>query len=168
MKLLTEEVRRFIGTESPTVKAPEPVEQGAVRRYAQAIMDEDPIFAPGTDGAAVAPILFPSHMFRRPFGSEDPLTLNATNPDFDGAVGSAIRGLPELPLPGLTRLNGGSEIACYRYARHGETVCMKSRYADIYERESSKGPMILVVMETRYFTEDDETLLVVKNTAIFR
>lgn len=168
MKLLTEDLRRLVGMESLTVTAPEPVEQGAVRRYAQAIMDEDPIFAPGGGAAPVAPVLFVSHIFRRPFGSEDPLAVNAANPDFDGAVGSAIRGLPDLPLPGLTRLNGGSEIECFRYARHGESVCMKSRYVDIYERDSSKGPMILAVVETRYFTDAGETLLIVKNTAIYR
>jgi hypothetical protein len=168
MKLLTEDVLRFVGVESLVVTAPEPVERGAVRRYAQAIMDEDAMFAPGGPEAAVAPMLFSSHMFRRPFGSEDPLVANAHDPDFDGAVGSAIRGLPELPLRGLTRLNGGSEIECYRYARHGETIRMQSRYVDIKERDSSKGPMILAVVETRYLGDDDATVLVVRNTAIYR
>ena len=40
MTLLTDEVRRFIGVESEEEETCEPVEQGAVRRYAQAIMDE--------------------------------------------------------------------------------------------------------------------------------
>ncbi len=45
MGILTDDMRSFIGVESDILSAPEPVEFGAVRRYAQAIMDEDPIFA---------------------------------------------------------------------------------------------------------------------------
>ncbi|GAA4341972.1 hypothetical protein GCM10023144_43330 [Pigmentiphaga soli] len=172
MATLTQELLDFVGMESPAIEAPEPVEAGAVRRYAQAIMDEDPIFAPGSDtapfGAPVAPPLFPTHMFRRPFGTPDPLTEHAGDPDFDAAVGSSIRGLPELPIRGKTRLNGGSEVEFFRYARHGERVRMKSRYADMTQRESGKGPMVLVVVETDYLAPSDELLMRVRSTAIYR
>lgn len=172
MANLTPEILEFQGVESPTIEAPECVEAGAVRRYAQAIMDEDPIFAPGSDAAPynapVAPPLFPTHMFRRPLGTPDPLVEHAGDPDFDAAVGSSIRGLPELPFSGKTRLNGGSEVELFRYARHGERILMKSRYAEMTERESSKGPMVLVVVETDYFTPKSEILMRVRSTAIYR
>jgi acyl dehydratase len=172
MVTLNQELLNFVGMESPVVDAPEPVETGAVRRYAQAIMDEDPIFAFGSSqapfDAPVAPPLFPTHMFRRTFGAPDPLTEHAADPDFDAAVGSSIRGLPELPINGKTRLNGGSEVEFFRYARHGERVRMKSRYADMTQRESSKGPMVLVVVETDYYTVSDELLMRVRSTAIYR
>ena len=164
--LLTADVLAFLGMESPVVEAPDPVEGGSVRRYAQAIMDPDPIF--GKEGGAVAPALYPTHMFARPFGSPDPLARVEEYPNYDGAVGSSIRGLPDLPIASGTRLNGGSEIELFRYARHGEKVRMQSRYADIQERQSSKGPMIIVVIETRYFVDKDDVLLIVRSTALYR
>lgn len=174
MALLTDEVRRYIGVETEEEVACEPVEKGAVRRYAQAIMDDDPIYYSEEVagalryGAPVAPPLFPTHMFRRPFGTPDPLQEHASDPDFDGIVGSTSQGLPELPLPGLALLNGGSEIEFYRYARHGETVKCRSRYQDIYERETRSGPMIFVVIESEYLSGDGDLLLRVRKTLIRR
>jgi hypothetical protein len=174
MGILTDEMRSFIGIESAILSAPEAVESGAVRRYAQAILDEDPIFA--DDGAAknvglpgaVAPPLFPVQSFRRAFGAPDPLVERATDPDFDGSVGSSIRGLPELPTAGFVRLNGGSEIELLRYARLGEQISLQARYATITERESSKGPMIIVVIETSYFTNPDDVIMRVRSTSLLR
>jgi hypothetical protein len=174
MGILTDDMRSFIGVESDILSAPEPVEFGAVRRYAQAIMDEDPIFADedaakgqGLPGK-VAPPLFPVQSFRRAFGSPDPLTERAADPDFDGSVGSSMRGLPALPTAGLVRLNGGSEIELLRYARHGERISIQARYASITEKESSKGPMIIVVIETSYFTTPDDVIMRVRSTSLLR
>jgi hypothetical protein len=174
MGILTDEMRSFIGVESDILSAPETVEFGAVRRYAQAIMDEDPIFA--GDGVAqqrglpgaVAPALFPVQSFRRAFGAPDPLVERATDPDFDGSIGSSMRGLPELPTAGLVRLNGGSEIELLRYARHGEHISIQARYASITERETSKGPMIIVVIETNYFTMPDDVIMRARSTSLLR
>jgi len=66
------------------------------------------------------------------------------------------------------RLNGGVKIDFFDYARHGERVCMKSRYTSIAEREGSKGPMILVLIDTDYYTSDRRPLLRVQNTGIYR
>ena len=165
---------KYIGLESQTEIACDPVERGAVRRYAQAIMDEDPIFwAPCENnrlyGGPVAPPLYPTHLFRRPFGTPDPIQENARNPDFDGIGATAAQGLPEIePLKGSALLNGGTEIEFYRYARHGERVKLKSRYADIYEKATSKGPMIFVVIESEYRTGDEELLIRTRRTQIRR
>ena len=82
--------------------------------------------------------------------------------------GAASDGLPELPLPGRALLNGGSEIEFLRYARHGERVIQRSRYADIYERDSKNGPMLFVVVETEYSAGDGDVLLRVRKTIIRR
>lgn len=170
--ILTDEIRGYIGVESETVLACDTVEAGAVRRYAQAIMDHDPDYAPGAVparfGGPIAPPLYPSFMFRRPLEAPDVLTERAGDPDFDGLVPAAGDGLPELPLPGRALLNGGSEIEFYRYARHGESVIQRSRYADIYERESRNGAMLFVVTETEYLTGDGTLLMRARKTAIRR
>ena len=174
MALLTEALKSYIGVQTEIQKATEPVERGAVRRHAQAVMDEDPIFwedCPNNArfGGPVAPPLYPTHMFRRPFGAPDPLQARAHDPDFDGLDSGVSGGLPDLePIKHLALLNGGSEIEFFRYARHGETVSMRSRYADIVERDSSKGPMILVTIETEYRNGNDELLLKTRRTLIRR
>jgi hypothetical protein len=171
MALLTDEVRAFIGVESPVLTVPEPVERGAVRRFAQAIMDEDPIYgaeAPAERyGGPVAPLLFPSFMIRRPLGAPDLLTERAADPDFDASAGFASDGLPELPL-NLALLNGGLDVEFHRYARHGETITVKSRYLDIVERASKSGPMLLVITQSDYRTAGGELLLRVRRTMIRR
>jgi hypothetical protein len=170
--ILTDEIRGYIGRQSESVTACDTVEPGAVRRYAQAIMaDGDTDYAPDATparyGGPVAPPIYPAFMFRRPLGTPDVLTERAEDPDFDGLVSSASDGLPELPLPGRALLNGGSEIEFLRYARHGEQVTQRSRYADIYERQSKNGPMLFVVIETEYSAGGD-VLLRVRKTIIRR
>lgn len=171
MSILPEAAQQYVGMQSEQELGCEPVERGAVRRYAQAIMDENPVYsdpdAATRFGGAVAPPIFPTHMFRRPFGAPDPLQEHARDPDFDGL--SAPRGLPEIaPLKGLSLLNGGSEIEFYRYARHGETVTQQSRYASITEKQTSKGPIILVVIESEYRNGDGKLLLKARRTQIRR
>lgn len=175
MALMTPEIERLVGAESGVETACDAVESGAVRRYVQAYMDGDPMFyAPEGERAArhggpVAPALYPMNMFRRPFGAPDPFAERANDPHFDGIVGSTAQGLPPLPLPkGIGLLNAGTEVEVYRYARHGETVTARSRYASIAEKQSSKGPMLLVVIETEYRTGGGELLLRVKKTQIRR
>ena len=120
-------------------------------------------------GGPVAPPLYPTHMFRRPLGAADPIQDRATDPDFDGLAATTGQTLPEIePLRKFALLNGGSEIEFFRYARHGETVVMRSRYTDIYERETSKGPIIFVIIEGEYRTAAGEVLCRTRRTILRR
>ncbi len=174
MSILPDAAKAYIGMQTEVEIACDPVERGAVRRYAQAIMDEDPIYAGegyATEryGGGVAPLIFPTHMFRRAFGTADPIDQNALNPDYDGSGLSTTQGLPEIePLKHLAILNGGSEIEFRRYARHGETVKLRSRYADIVEKQTSKGAIVLVLIESDYLNGEDELLCRVRRTYIRR
>lgn len=172
MTLMNDAVRALVGATSERVLAWDSVERGAVRRYAQAIMDADPAYADDAAasryGGAVAPPVYPVFMFRAPFGAPDILTERASDPDFDGLVTSVSSGLPELPLHGLALLNGGAELEFFRYARHDERIYQRSRYAEIYEKQSRSGPMILVVVETDYETETGEVILRNRKTLIRR
>jgi hypothetical protein len=171
MSELAQALAPYIGMESETTVACDPVEAGAVRRYAQAIMDEHPMFgaaaANSRYGGPVAPALFPSMMFRRALGEPDPVQANAQDPDYDGSNASGAAGLPPIePLREYATLNGGAEVELLRYARHGEQVHLKSRYLDIYEKVSRKGPMVIVIVQSEYRTSDAELLLRVKRTYI--
>jgi len=172
VSLLNDATRALIGAEGVVETACDPVERGAVRRYAQAIMDPDPAYASDEAGAryggAVAPPLFPMNMFRRPFGTPDPIQDNAENPDFDGIAGNVAQGLPPLPLPPMVLLNGGTEVEFFRYARHGEHVTAQSRYLDITEKTGKQGPFIVVLIETLYRGEKGDLLLRVVKTLLRR
>lgn len=174
MSILPKKALTYIGLESNPETACDPVERGAVRRFAQAIMDEDPIFwsACATNerfGGPVAPPLYPTHQFRRGFGTPDSIQLNARNPDFDGLGATSTQGLPEIePLRGYSLLNGGSEIEFFKYIRHGEHVTLKSRYAEISEKTTSKGPMIFVVIESEYRNDKGDLLIRTRRTHIRR
>jgi hypothetical protein len=172
MSLLTPEVEAMIGVESDLEIACEPVERGAVRRFAQASLDDDPVYhdteAAARYGGPIAPPLFPMTMFRRDFRTPDPLVERAEDPDFDGIVGSTAQGLPPLPLPSLSLLNAGTEVELVRYARHGETVRSLSRYERVYEKSGKSGSMLFVVIATDYVAGDGDLLMRVRKTQIRR
>jgi hypothetical protein len=173
MTILTPEILAYVGVSTATDFACDPVEQGAVRRFAQAIMDDDPDYGPDASaatpwGGPIAPPLFANHVVRRPFGTRDLVQERAADPDYDG-TGGLPSGLPAIePLKHFAMLNGGAEFELYRYARHGERVQVTQRYADITEKTSSKGSMILVVIEAEIRTADDELLLRARRTLIRR
>jgi len=174
MPLLTPELKKCIGLESEIEIACDAVERGAVRRYSQAIMDDDPMYhdeAVAKDsryGAPIAPPLLPMYIFRREFGTPDPVQENAANPNFDGIVGATVQGLPPLPLDNYALLNAGSEVEFIRYPNHGEKITAKNRYDDIIEKNSRSGSMLLVFIETEYRNENGDLLMRVKKTHIRR
>lgn len=157
--MLTPELMAYVGMEGVVSRSVEPVEAGAVRRFAQATLDNDPAYLDGSAGFAHAPLLFPINMFQRPLGATDALSERGDDPEFDGLVLEDSTGLPELPLPGMALLNGGAEVEFFRYPHVGEFIERQSRYADIYEKNTSKGKMLFVVTETDYRTEKGETLM---------
>jgi hypothetical protein len=172
MPLLTDEIRAYIGLSTQREFACDPVGQGEVRRFAQAIMDDDPDYGPGAArdtpwGGPIAPPLFPNHALRRAFGTPDAIQQRAHDPDFDGA--GTHPGLPPIaPLREFASLNAGAEFELYRYARHGERIQVTQRYADITEKESSRGPMLLVTVEAEFRTAAGELLLRARRTLIRR
>lgn len=168
---ITPQVRALIGAEAPPLVAHHPVEPSEVRRFHQALMDDAPRFrdpaAATRYGGTVAPMGFPVHAVRRTEAEPDPLDA-MDQPDFDGVDRRLRPGLPAVEVP-LTRLmNGGYEYELFRYARPGERILVRSRYADIYQRNGRTGPIVFVVIEDSYETESGERLLRSVNTMILR
>ena len=168
------QARASIGHASAPQTTCDCVERGAVRRYAQAVMDEDPVFDAACEnnlryGGPVAPPLYPVHLIRRAFGAPDPIQEHADDAAFDGLGPTSAQGLPPIAaLEGYALLNGGTEIEFFRYALHGEQVELRSRYADITEKQTSKGPMVLVVLESEYRTGAGELLVRFRRTLLRR
>jgi len=168
---ITPEVRAVIGAETPPVLACHPVEASEVRRFHQAIMDNAARYwdsrAATRYGGVVAPIGFPVHAHRRSEGDPDPLG-NMDKPDYDGVDRVLRPGLPEIVVPLKRLMNGGYEYELFRHARPGERILLRSRYADIYQRNGRTGPIVFVVIEDSYETDTGEPLLRSLNTMILR
>jgi uncharacterized protein len=174
MPRITEEIRRMIGLTTPLQRCCDVVEAGAVRRYAQAVMDIDPIYADAAYTATtryetpVAPPLFPTAMLRLGFGETDLIHARSGDPTFDGVVGSSSFGLPPLPLGNCSIVNGGTEVELRRLARHGEAVFLQASYEDIVERETSRGWSIFVHYDCRFLDADGELIVRYKRVQIRR
>lgn len=170
---ITEEVKALIGPWSQWTGAPHPVEASEVRRFFQATMDDHPKYlddewaARSRYGRRVAPIGFPVHAFRRGEREADPLD-DMDNPDFDGVSRSFRPGLAPIPVPLSGILNGGYDYEFFSYAHPGETIVMRSRYADVAEKKGRSGRMVLVYIEDEFRTADERPLLNSVNTMILR
>ncbi|MDO9404001.1 MAG: MaoC family dehydratase N-terminal domain-containing protein [Polaromonas sp.] len=166
----------YIGLSAPPKRAPMPLERDTLRRFAQAIMDPDPVYydddaaAQSRFGRVVAPPLYPAHAFRVPADAPDPFTVFADNPDSDGTAGSdgMYYGLPPIPMPYKRLLNGGNELQFFRALAVGERCVVIPRYADVVLKHGKNGAILLVVVETTYRTEQDELLLINRQTLIWR
>jgi len=172
MAVIDEAMRALVGRWSEPVPACDAVEPGGVRRFAQAILDDDPDYDPDGPGAAryggpVAPPLYPNHLLRRPYGSPDLVQAHAGDPDFDGVVPGP--GLPPLPgLQALPVLNAGASYEFLRLARQGERVLVRQRYADLHEKPGARGTLVFVVIESELCTCGGEVLLRATRTLIRR
>jgi len=171
---ITDEVKALIGYETKWVDAWDLVEPGAVRRFIQAVMDDDPVYWDEKQAAAtkyagvVAPPLFPLHAFRRPPGTPDPLSRVAGDPNFDGVTRDFGLGLPPVPVPLPRLLNGGNEVEVYALARPGDRIRAKSRYVDIYQKEGKSGTLVFIMVETIYANQKGATLLKAVQAHILR
>ena len=179
--LITPEIRALIGVESETTTAFEAVEKGALRRFCQAIMDDDPVYwneeyAKQTKyGGVVAPPLYSAFSNRRRSGTPDPLDRFKNDPEWDGTSpppGGAPRrepgGLPPVSLPLKRLLNGGVSAEFFAYCRPGDLISAKRKYIDITERTGRTGLMVIIVSETAYTNQDGLLLCKVRNTTVRR
>lgn len=168
---ITPEVRAIIGAEAPPIVAHHAVEASEVRRFHQALIDNAPRYwdlaRAGRYGGTVAPIGFPVHVFRRKEGEPDPLE-RMDEPDYDGVDRALRPGLPAVQVPLKRLMNGGYDYELFRHPKVGERIVLKSRYADIYQRNGRTGPIVFVVIEDSYETDRGEPLLRSTNTMILR
>jgi acyl dehydratase len=143
--LLSEETKKLVGLTSEPFTVE--VERGAIRRFAEAIGDPNPVFhderaARKTRfGTMVAP-----PTFCRSFG-----TLPIVR---------------KLQLNTRRVLDGGSEWEYFEPIRPGDRITVVSCLADIRETKGRLGPMVLVVVETTYTNQFGDLCVTQRNTSI--
>ena len=158
-RLLTEEVAQWIGREV-VYSAPDGIEQGAIRLYAMALADDNPLytdeqFAKATrHGGIVAP----------------PTMVCETNqyvtrePGTDGYSGHAWK----LPLPPCRMIRIGNDYKFLQPLRPGDHLRVKWRIVAMEERTTRLGPMLFVISEVEYWNNGGVKLATNRETVAFR
>jgi acyl dehydratase len=143
-KLLTEEMMKAVGFKSRAVT--HEIERGAIRKFAQAIEDPNPLF-------------------------NDELKARQTRfggmlapPTFGRSLGGIFLKLPfQLPKRGL---DGGSEWEFFHPIRPGDRITVQTKLADLRESEGKMGPMIFHTYEISYTNQLDQVCVLQRFTLI--
>lgn len=150
MSLLSEELRARIGSEA-TYVAPESLGRAALRYYAEAIGDDNPLYvdeevarAHGLEGVIAPPTLIC-----------DTNQFSSGQRDAEGYAGHDWG----LEVPGTTAVRGGHEYTFHRDVRPGDVVTVTWRLVDLSERVARSGAAMLVVTSEARYTDADGCLL---------
>jgi acyl dehydratase len=144
-KYVTDEVRKQIGLQSEAHVVE--VERGAIRRFAEAIGDSNPLFH---DEAAARKTRFGGII---------------APPTFCRSLGAAI---PEIKInmPQFRGLDGGSEWEYFEPIRPGDRIRVLTKIADIRESAGRLGAMVFITVETSYTNQHDLLCAVQRSTVI--
>ena len=154
--ILTDEIKAMIGTLSEPVIME--VGRVAIRRYADAVGDDNPLFHEVEDAKAAGyeDLICPPGFWGWPIKGR--ATIGGMS--IVGAV---------LIKAGLWRiLDGGVDQEFYIPIRAGDTLTAYSKIADIREREGKAGKMVFTTVETTYLNQNGDTVAVNRATIIAR
>jgi acyl dehydratase len=139
--------RNVMGVESTPVSYD--VEKGAIRKFADAIGDDDPIYY---DEKAAQAVGFKTIVA--------PPTFLCT---------FRAQELPDLKIQfGRVRLNGGNEYEYYKPIYAGDTITLTAKYADVSERSGRSGNMVFVITELTFKNQHGDVVAKGRNTGILR
>ena len=131
-----ERLRARIGVDGPPVTAP--VEAGHLKRFADAIGDDNPRWqkeVPPTFLVALAPV-----------------SLH----------------LEEAEEYGKGWLNGGNRFEYFEPVEVGDQITATGRVADVYEKSGSTGNLLFIIFETNYVNQGGKLVARLEGTMIRR
>ncbi len=160
MSLLTDEIRSLIGTEV-SYTAPEELGRAAIRYFAIATHDEDPLYADDEYARANG---YPSVIAPPTLVCETNQYMSG-RPDADGYIGHRWA----IPVAGARVVRGGHEYEFHRPVLPTDRITARWRIADIQEKASRRGtPMLVVISEVRYTSASGELLATNRETIIYQ
>ena len=144
-KYVTEEARKQIGKlgEARTLD----VERGAIRRFAEAIGDDNPLFNNEREARKTR------------FGG-----MIAT-PTFCRSLSAAIVDV-KLDMQQFRGLDGGSDWEYLEPIRPGDRITVQTKIADLRESEGRLGPMVFITTETTYTNQFGQVCVIQRATGI--
>jgi len=139
--------RSVLGIESTPIRYD--VEKGAIRKFVEAIGDEDPIYhdEQAAQAAGFKTIVAPP-TFLCIFRAQE---------------------LPDLKIAfGRVRLNGGNAYEYHKPVYAGDTITVTAKYADVTERTGRTGSMVFVFTDLTFTNQYGEVVATGRNTGIMR
>lgn len=165
--MITDELKGWIGREWETVTG-DPILARDIKRYAMAIGDRNPLYhdeeyAKTTEyGSIVAPpsfVLCAAHPVSK---DHFPDELRS-----DGLhEGDVWPFMYALPIQRVVR--GGDEFDFHEPIRPGDVITVRTKVADITEKISKTGPMIVTTIEEIYSNQKGDLVAVHRMTGICR
>ncbi|MGH8961631.1 MAG: FAS1-like dehydratase domain-containing protein [Jatrophihabitantaceae bacterium] len=144
MALLTDELRARVG-ETRVYTAPEPLSRAAIRYYALAVGDTNPLY---TDTEAARAAGLPDVM-APPTLLCDSNQYLAGERDDDGFAGHTWG----FELPNTRAVRGGNDYTFHRAAHPEDVVTVTWRLASMTERVTSAGQAMLIVTSEQTVTD---------------
>jgi acyl dehydratase len=124
------------------------VERGAIRRFAEAIGDPNPLFNDEQEARHIFGGMVAPPTFCRSMGSPIPnVTLKNMGAEFRG-------------------LDGGSDWEYFQPIRPGDRITVQSKLVDLRESEGRLGPMVFTTIETTYTNQYGELCVTQRSTGI--
>ena len=145
-RLLTEAVRAQIGREA-RYTAPEELGRAAIRYFAQAIGDDNPL---RTDAEYARRAGYADVVASPTLVCESNQYTNRP-PDLDGYVGHSW----DLDIPGTRLLRGGNSYEFFAPVYPFHRITVEWRIVDITERTASDGSAILLVISEAVYSDQD-------------
>jgi N-terminal half of MaoC dehydratase len=133
---LVAHVRASIGWQTEASKSV--VEEGHVRRFCEAI------------------------------GDDNPRWRHEVPPTFVVALASETPQIPEALAYGKGWLNGGDRFEYLEPIRIGDEIQSRTVLVDAYEKQGSSGSLLFLVFETEFQNQDGRTAVRVRGTRIRR
>lgn len=177
--LMTPEVEALIGQATDVAQMYDVVDRESIRRFVTTIPDQDPrhwdeeLAMPRYGGVTTPPVMVSYIAGRSAPWDEDQLNESMLDDWFRDGGGGRKRGSGTglTPVRSLvntkTHLHTGDEVELYRYPRIGDRIFSQTKYASIQEKKTRGGrPMLMVTTETRYWNQDDETIMIFRTTGV--
>ncbi len=106
--------------------------------------------------------------FCEAIGDDDPRWLDEVPPTFVVALGSEIPQTPEALEYGKGWLNGGDAFEYLEPIRVGDTITWRTKLVDVYEKKGGSGGLLFLITETDYVNQHGRTAVRVRGTRIRR
>ena len=106
--------------------------------------------------------------FAEAIGDPNPRWLEEAPPTFLVALGGETPQLPEALAYGQGWLNGGDRFEFERPVRAGDRLTVRTRLADVYEKQGSSGSLLFLVWEHEYRDAGGSVVARLRGTRIRR
>ena len=143
---ITDEMKAAIGVESEP--AFNEVEKGAIRKFAQAVGDPNPLWQD------------------EEYAKKGPYGRIVAPPTFLVTMTSGRSNRPVRPPMRRGLLDGGAEWEFYLPVGPGDVITCRSKLAELYERPGRMGTMLFTISEQTYINQKGELVAKRRGTVI--